>query len=60
MGSETFLLVASIDVDGTRSLSGPLGSGKAKSFSFLLTGLKYFNIDILFGSRVTVLTRALK
>ena len=53
---ETFLLAASIDNDGTHSLSGPLRSGKTKSFSFLPTGLKYFNIDILSESRVTVNT----
>ena len=53
---ETFLLAALIDNDGTHSLSGPLVSGKTKSFSFLPTGLKYFNIDILSESRVTVNT----
>ena len=37
--SETFLLAALIEDDGTHSLSGPLASGKAKSFSFLLMGL---------------------
>ena len=64
ISSETLLLAASIDDDGTHLLSGPLGSGKANSFSFLQMGLKYFNIDILFKScvttRVTVLTHAFK
>ena len=34
ISSETLLLAASIDDDGTRSLSGPLGSGKANPLSF--------------------------
>ena len=47
ISSETLLLVASIDNDNTRLLSRPLGSNKAKSFSFLPMGLRYFNINIL-------------